>query len=308
MILRIGRWRAASRSRVFLIGDRFVAKVQREPFATRERLGYESVAKTWPVPKRFACLRAAGITISIFAFCRGLEGMPMLSDLIRLGSENQVREVADQVAAVYHRAIASATLRPTSAINDRLFRARAMLGGRDTAWYSQEVDGRRRAILDRLRLWAESQSRTLAAVSHGDPTEANVSSLGVFVDFENSGWNDVHGDLSVLLASICSHGSYWVPRYHQQAYEFTRWNRFDRQKEIQNRRAFAKIWLEFLRLLGLSLDYYIEYLLCRVLFTLDPSVMSPEDNDEMWREAVFLEDHGVPDYVDYCLNRAIIRK
>lgn len=55
-------------------------------------------------------------------------------------------------------------------------------------------------------------------ITPGDPTDTNISVNGLFTDFENGGYNSVIGEIAISFASFITHGCYFYPKYHKDAY------------------------------------------------------------------------------------------
>lgn len=55
-------------------------------------------------------------------------------------------------------------------------------------------------------------------ITLGDPTDTNISTTGIFTDFENGGYNSVIGEIAISFASFLTHGGYFYPKYNKEAY------------------------------------------------------------------------------------------
>ena len=64
----------------------------------------------------------------------------------------------------------------------------------------------------------EKDKKLKGILTLGDPTDTNISISGIFTDFECAGYNSIIGEISILYASLTTHGSYFYPKYNGNAY------------------------------------------------------------------------------------------
>ena len=127
------------------------------------------------------------------------------------------------------------------------------------------------------------QNKSLYAfISQGDPTDTNISVNGFFTDFENGGYNSLVGEISILLVSLLTHGSYFYPKYNSKVYmirDAYKVNTRISSKNINLILSYLNMVKESLNKRELKeLDYYLKYYICfRLLTPID--VLKMDDND-----------------------------
>ncbi len=135
-----------------------------------------------------------------------------------------------------------------------------------------------------------NKPKTLSSIiSLGDPTDTNISSFGLFTDFENAGFNSVVGEIAILFSSVITHGGYFYPKYNQDAY-FLRSKILNCYQQYKpnlffdipiKKKEFLLAYLTFLNQLKEireDANKYLKYYLCmRILSPISLFLMSYED-------------------------------
>lgn len=78
----------------------------------------------------------------------------------------------------------------------------------------------------------EKRKKLYAFISQGDPTDTNITTTGLFTDFENSGYNSLISEFAIIFVSLFSHGRYFYPKYNKKAYVINKAiiNKFNKYK------------------------------------------------------------------------------
>lgn len=121
-----------------------------------------------------------------------------------------------------------------------------------------------------------------AFISQGDPTDTNISVNGYFTDFENGGYNSIVGEISILLISLLTHGSYFYPKYNSKVYTIRANYKVSTKISDKN----INLILAYLNMIKTSLNErvineinkYLKYYICFRLLT-PISILKMEDND-----------------------------
>ena len=135
-----------------------------------------------------------------------------------------------------------------------------------------------------------NKPKTLSSIiSLGDPTDTNISSFGLFTDFENAGFNSVVGEIAILFSSVITHGGYFYPKYNQDVY-FLRSKILNCYQQYKpnlffdipiKKKEFLLAYLTFLNQLKEireDANKYLKYYLCmRMLSPISLFLMSYED-------------------------------
>lgn len=66
------------------------------------------------------------------------------------------------------------------------------------------------------------EKKLYSFISQGDPTDTNITISGYFTDFENSGYNTILSEFSIIFVSLFSHGLYFYPKYNNKAYSINK--------------------------------------------------------------------------------------
>lgn len=73
-------------------------------------------------------------------------------------------------------------------------------------------------IIQEIKEVLEKPKRIKGILTMGDPTDTNISTNGLFTDFECAGYNSILGEIAILFISLTTHGSYFYPKYNSNAY------------------------------------------------------------------------------------------
>ncbi len=95
-------------------------------------------------------------------------------------------------------------------------------------------------IFNDIILNIKKEKKLYSFVTQGDPTDTNITYTGYFVDFENSGYNTIISELSIVFVSLFSHGLYFYPKYNQKAYTFNK----NMLKVFENYKPFIKYFMK----------------------------------------------------------------
>jgi len=77
-------------------------------------------------------------------------------------------------------------------------------------------------ILEEIYSNIIKEKKLYSFISQGDPTDTNITVSGYFTDFENSGYNTILGEFSIIFVSLFSHGLYFYPKYNKSAYSINK--------------------------------------------------------------------------------------
>ena len=75
-----------------------------------------------------------------------------------------------------------------------------------------------KSIITEVKEALEMKKKIKGILTLGDPTDTNISATGIFTDLECAGYNSIIGEISILFASLTTHGSYFYPKYNGNAY------------------------------------------------------------------------------------------
>lgn len=73
-------------------------------------------------------------------------------------------------------------------------------------------------IINEILKTIESPKKLKGILTLGDPTDTNISTKGIFTDFECAGYNSIVGEIAIFFVSLTTHGSYFYPKYNANAY------------------------------------------------------------------------------------------
>ncbi len=146
----------------------------------------------------------------------------------------------------------------------------------------------------------KANKKVSSYLSQGDLTDTNITINGLFSDFEIAGLNSFLGEIAIMVASFLTHGCYFYPKYHQEAYQIRPFllNHYQEYKpkvklqgntiegKLPSRAKNRELLLNFLNLYKENLkekeikelDKYLKYYLCaRMITPLDITKMTKED-------------------------------
>lgn len=149
----------------------------------------------------------------------------------------------------------------------------------------------------------EKNKKIKGILTLGDPTDTNISTTGVFTDFECAGYNSVLGEIAIFFISLTTHGSYFYPKYNAGAYVQRTNILYDYSKNKQDIVYFddandrcillpkftilkknKKVLLKFLKFYNkhfkndIEIEKYLKYYICmRILTPLDVTKMDECD-------------------------------
>ena len=158
-------------------------------------------------------------------------------------------------------------------------------------------------ILEEIKINLKEEKKIKGILTLGDPTDTNISVTGTFTDFECAGYNSVVGEIAILFISLTTHGSYFYPKYHSNAYIQRTKLLFNYQQNKQKIVYFndpedkcillpefsilkknKKVLLKFLRFFNkhfkddIEINKYLKYYVCmRVLSPIDITKMDEYD-------------------------------
>ena len=121
-----------------------------------------------------------------------------------------------------------------------------------------------------------------AFVSQGDPTDTNITTTGIFCDFENGGYNSIVGELAIFIISILSHGAWIYPKYNSKVYCIKK----SKQKNLNITDKNIELILNYLEFFKTNLNdqvikelnEYLKYYICfRILTPIDIDSMDKKD-------------------------------
>jgi len=158
-------------------------------------------------------------------------------------------------------------------------------------------------IIKDIKETLEKDKKLKGMLTLGDPTDTNISTTGIFTDFECAGYNSIVGEIAILFASLTTHGSYFYPKYNGNAYILRTNLLFDYPKYKQELVYFdnpdnkcillpkftilrknKKVLLKFLKFYNkyfkddMEFNKYLKYYICmRILTPLDLTKMDKYD-------------------------------
>lgn len=93
-----------------------------------------------------------------------------------------------------------------------------------------------KSVLNDIISNIEKRKKIYAFISQGDPTDTNITTTGLFTDFENSGYNSLISEFAIIFVSLFSHGRYFYPKYNKKAYVINKAiiNKFNKYKIMNN--------------------------------------------------------------------------
>ena len=121
-------------------------------------------------------------------------------------------------------------------------------------------------------------------ISQGDPTDTNITTTGIFCDFENGGYNSIVGEIAIFIVSILSHGAYIYPKYNSKVYDAKKLKKY--KNYITNKNI--ELLLEYLNIFKMNLnkniikelDTYLKYYICfRIVSPIDIDILSENDRE-----------------------------
>ncbi len=158
-------------------------------------------------------------------------------------------------------------------------------------------------ILEDIKQNIASEKVLKGILTLGDPTDTNISTTGLFTDFECAGYNSLIGEIAIFFISFFTHGSYFYPKYNSNAYIqrtslLFNYNKY-RQKVIYFEdpdgkcillpdfkipKKNKKVILKFLKFYNkyfsndIEINKYLKYYICmRILTPLDINKMDEYD-------------------------------
>lgn len=120
-------------------------------------------------------------------------------------------------------------------------------------------------IVESIKKNINKNKNLLSFITQGDPTDTNISIDGTFADLDNYGYNSVIGEMSILIASVFTHGNYFYPKYHKDAYAIRpsilkKYEKYKQYVPYKIERKNIFVYPEF-RIPKKNKEYLIEYLL-----------------------------------------------